>query len=259
MRAVVKGADERSKRWKHTLVLGGLLTGFEVHERRGLSKTLRYSLERAVISAVNQALGDGEVGGEFATNTMCLVLGHCFDLLGLERDKIDVERLLPVMVRMMYFSKEGLHCGYFLSTMDADLVQENNHKFNWSGKSSTFYQVRSMATGPTISSLGTLSRIAAFCVEMVRDTGLLFKVVDDLATFSRSVCIQWRQNKLSELDASEEETYLTEEAMQSTLPLLWQVLKSTMFSTVIIQSALLSRLLGDKRMPASQGVFSQSC
>ena len=259
VRAIVKGADDRSERWKHILVLGGLLTGFEAYERRGLSEKLRRDLERAVVTAANQALNDAEADSEVAPNTICLVLGHCFDLLsGLEKDKLDKEKLLPLLIRMTYFSKEGLHSGYFLGTMDADVLQGNNDKFNWSGKSSTFYHVRWMATGPTVSALGTLSRIAAFYVERVRDTGLLFKVAEDMAIFSRSICIQWRQNKLSELDVTEEDMFLSEEAISTTLPLLWQVLKSTMFSTVIIQGALMSRILGDGSVPASRGKLSQS-
>ena len=254
MRAVVKGADERSEQWKHILVLGGLLTGFEAYERRGLSEKLRKDLERAVVTAANQALNDDKVDDDLATNTTCLVLGHCFDLLGdFEKDKIDIEKLLSPLIKMIYFSREGLQWGYFLGTMDADVVQEDNEKFNWSGKSSTFYQVRWMATGPTMSTLGALSRIAAFCVDRARDTSLLFTVVETVAAFSRSICVQWRQNKLSELDATEEDTFLAEEAIKTTLPLLWQVLKSTMFSVTIIQSALLSRVLGDRSIPTSQG------
>src|SRR6187402_261190 len=36
-RAVVKGLDDRSARWQHLLVIGGVLIGMEGQERQGLS------------------------------------------------------------------------------------------------------------------------------------------------------------------------------------------------------------------------------
>ena len=250
VRAIVKGADDKSARWKHLVVLGGLLTGFEAHERQGLPLKLRELLESAMVTAVNLSLEAEEEGSQKDRLTVLVVLAHSFDLLSPhERMKLNTFRLLPILMSHVYFSKQGLHRGYLLGAIDADIVQGQQNRFNWSERSTSFYQVQLMATGPILSTLGSLSRLAAFCVETVPDTNLVFNVLEDLAVFSRSLSVQWRQNKLSELDPSEEELYLTDEALKRTLPLLWQVLKSAMFSVVIIQSALISRFLRDSRMP----------
>lgn len=88
VRAVVKGADDKSPRWRHLLVIGGLLLGFEGHQRHGLPHSLRSTLESALIKATNLALEvvKGDVGIE--GYCIALVLNHTFDLLS------DVERIL---------------------------------------------------------------------------------------------------------------------------------------------------------------------
>ena len=252
----MKGADDKSARWKHLIVLGGLLTGFEAHERQCLPLKLRELLESAIVTAVNLSLEAEEEGSHQDRLTILIVLAHSFDLLSVhEKLKLNAFRLLPVLMSAVYFSKEGLHRGYFLGTMDSDIVQGKQNKFNWSERSASFYQVQHIATGPILSTLGSLSKLTAFCVESVLDTSLVFNVLDDLTAFSRSLSVQWRQNKLSELDASEEELFLAADALERTLPLLWQVLKSAMFSVVIVQSALISRSLRDPRMPRDKLLY----
>ena len=110
-----------------------------------------------------------------------------------------------------------------------------------------------MTTGPLIASLSSLSRLTAFCVENVPNTDLLSIMITDLSAFTRSLCVQWRQNKLSEIDITEESMYLSEESLRATIPSLWHVLKSTMFAIVIVLRSLLGRVLGDNRMPADSG------
>ena len=255
MKTVVKAADDRSPRWKHTMILGGLLVGFEAQGRNGLSPDLRRLLESAVVTATNLALEDEQNQSELALHTVCLVVGHTFDLLHeVEKRRIDHNRLLPLLTKAIYFSRNGLQWGYFLGTMDADIVQDSN-KFNWSAKSTTFFQVKKIATAPLMTILGSLSRVTAFCAESVSDTNLYFKLVEDVSAFTRTLCVQWQQNKLSEVDVSEETIFLHDEALNTTLPMLWQLLKSTLFSVIIAQTALFSRLLGDRSIPQVQHPF----
>lgn len=47
-----------------------------------------------------------------------------------------------------------------------------------------------------------------------------------------------------------ESIYLSEETLKATIPILWRVLKSIMFTIIIVLRSLLGRLLGDKRIPA---------
>jgi len=252
--AVIKGADDRSPRWRHLLVLGGLLLGLEGQYRQGLSASLRRILENATVTALNLALQEVELSDELAASSIAVVLGHIYDILSPgHRAEIDYDLLLPKLVQGPYFSKEGLHSGYLFSTMDADVAQANGSKFDWSTKSSTFVQLQRVASGPLIASLGSLSRLTAVSVEKVQNVGLLAVMADDLSAFTRSLCIQWRQNKLSEIDVTEEATFLSDETLKNSVPLLWRVLKSSMFGIVVILRSLLGRVIGDVRMPLERG------
>lgn len=193
---------------------------------------------------------------EFAANSIAMVLSHVFDLLSdAEKMNLNHDLLLPILYKASFFAKEGLYSGYFLSTIDADVVQSARTKFDWSAKSSTYVQCQRMATGPLIASLGGMSRLTAFSLENVRDVKLLFTMVKDLMAFTRTLCVQWRQNKLSETDITEEATFLSEETLRTTLPLLWRVLKSSMFAIVIVLRSLLGRVLGDARIPVGGAPF----
>lgn len=254
--AVVKGADDRSPRWRHLCVLTGLLIGFEGRGKQSIPRLLRRKLENATVKAVNLALQEGEASNEVAGNSIGMMLSHVFDLLSDgEKMNLDSNLLLPILIHSPFFSKEGLQYGYFLSTIDSDVVQRRGMKFDWSPKSSTYVQCQRMATGPLIASLGSLSRLIAFCVETVSNMDLLSNMVTDLSAFSRSLCVQWRQNKVSEIDVTEESLYLSEESLKATMPLLWRVLQSTMFAVIIVLRSLLGRVLGDNRMPADGAPF----
>ena len=255
--AVVNGADNKSPRWRHLCVLAGLLIGFEGRGKQNLSKPLRRKLENATVKAVNLALQQGEISDELAGNSIGMVLGHVFELLSdSEKTNLNSDLLLPILVHAPFFSKDGLQYGYFISMIDSDVVQREGMKFDWSPKSSTYIQCQRMATGPLIASLSSLARLTAFCVEAVANTDLLSTLITDLSAFTRSLCVQWRQNKLSEIDITEESIFLSEESLKATVPVLWRVLKSTMFAIIIILKSLLGRVIGDSRMPAESGKSS---
>ena len=252
--AVIKGADAKSPRWRHLCILAGLLTGLEGRGQRNISRSLRRTLESATVKAVNLALHEGEAANEYAANSMAVMLSHVFGLLD-DGAKLNLNHdlLLPILCHAPFFAKEGLYSGYFLSTIDADIIQSGGMQFDWSTRSTTYVQCQRMATGPLIASFGSLSRLIAFSVENVQDVDLLFTMIKNLTNFTRSLCIQWRQNKLSEIDITEEPTFLSEQTRANTLPLLWQVLQSTMFAIVVVLRSLLGRVLGDVKMPAHGG------
>ena len=254
VKAVVKGADDRSPRWKHMLLLGGLLLGFESHERHGLLHSTRLALEQAVVKAGNLALQD-EHQDSLGATTIVLVVSYVFDILSYaEQSLISHNLLLPLIIQSVFFTKGGLNWGYFLGMMDADVVQVADNKFNWSSRSSTFIQVQRLASSPLVATLGPLSRLAAFCIEHMNDAGVEARVTWDLLAFSRSLTVQWRQNKLSEIDITEEQVFLHDKALKRTLPLMWQVLKATMFAIIVMQRSLLGRLLENPLNQVDEGI-----
>lgn len=252
--AVVNGADERSPRWRHLLLLGGVLLGLERHNHQAISTALREKLESAMTSALNLALRELGEGSDRAINALVITTNYVFPVLSdAERNHIDYDLLVPQLCWALFFSGDGLHFGYFLSSMDADIKEDPDRRFGWSSKSSSFEHIKRMTVSPLVASLGSLSQIIAHSVEHLQNVDLLRALIVDVSAFSRSLGVQWRQNKLSEIDAHEEAAFLSAESLQNSLPMLWQTLKSLIFCIIIILRPLLGRILVDRRIPTDDG------
>jgi hypothetical protein len=245
-KAVVKGADDQSPRWRHALVLGAILLGFEEKQKQSLPSQLRSKLESALVTATNLALQVSGADDPIDKYALAFVLNHTFELLtDYNRAQLNYDIVLPVFLEAVFSSKEGLEHGYWLSIIDRDVVEGADRKFTWSARSNTYQIIREIQERPLIASLGPLSRLIAHSVENVSESSLLLPTLDRLAGFARTLSISWRQNKLSEIDVSEELDFLDAEATKSTLPTLWHVLRLSLFATVIILRAVVGNLLGD--------------
>ena len=255
VRAVVAGADKRSQRWKHLVTLGGLLIAIGSLEEQGMdlywASGIRKRIEGALVRAINLALvevrerseADG-LGGQ----TIVLVLNHTFGCLShVERAQIDYDLLLPVLIGTAYFSSEGFQSAYFMGGLNLD-IKMKGAKMDWEARSSSFRQVEAIMARPLVSSMGPLSRIIAHAVENVRDPWVIQTMMDDLASFARALTTQWRQISFSEIDPAEEATFLEEEALHKTVPLLWNLLKAALFATTITLRGVMIRTLGDKTL-----------
>ncbi|KAF7919204.1 uncharacterized protein EAE98_009524 [Botrytis deweyae] len=244
-RSVIKGADERSPRWQHLLVIAGVLLGMENGGRHGLSSGLRSTLERALVTAANLALENPMRDGILAAESVVLALNHAFPLLsdGV-RAGLNYDSLVMIMVRSVT-ALEGYQDGIFLQYIDADVKQVPGDKFDWSSKSSSFLQLQKQASSPILSSMGPLSRLIAYAIENMTNSLLAIEIREHLLSFSGRLLEGWKRNKLSEIDPSEEATFLTPETLQMTAPVLWQVLKSAMFATVVILQGLMGRTMLD--------------
>jgi len=259
VKAVIKGADDRSPRWMHLMVIAGLLLGFEGQDRQGLSRSMRRTVEDALVKALNLALQDGKDGEELGAHCITLVLNDTFELLtDLDRSKIHYDRLLPVLVGSAFFSQEGYQSTYFLANVDMDVIQTTGNKFTWSDQSSSFRQLSDMTSRPLLSAMGPLSRLVSHVVEHVRDPWLVQVMMDDLARFAKTLATLWRQNKISEVDASEEPVFFDDLTLTKTLPVLWRVLRSALFATAIIIRGVLGRVLGDAMLAADEGTHDVS-
>ncbi|KAK1141490.1 hypothetical protein N8T08_009030 [Aspergillus melleus] len=253
VKAVVSGADDKSPRWRHVLLIGGLLLGFEGQNRQGLSWNVRKKVEMALVTAAQLALEELNPDNEIEGLCITMVLNYSFELLSdYERTMINYDRLLPVLMQSVYSSSEGLEGGYFLGTVDKDIVEAAGKRFQWPEHSITFARVTAISSSPLVSALGPLSRLISHAVENVRDSGLVARSVDHLADFVRTLMVQWRQNKLSEVDRAEEAEFLDVESLKSTIPSLWKLLRNCLYSVVIVLRAVLGRVLNDHVLAANR-------
>ncbi|KAL8962102.1 MAG: hypothetical protein Q9193_001450, partial [Seirophora villosa] len=242
--AVIEGVRAASPRSRHTLVFAGLLQGLTSQRPYPISRSLRTALQDALVVAANLGLRDGSQGTISIDVGLILAVSLAFESLD-QRHKASLEHdlLLPVLSSALFFSDDGLHQGYFLSTIDSDVVEGLGQKFHWSTESSSYQQLRSMASSPLIAALGSLSRLAAFSIGQTQNLAVLTRLIQDVCEFSRSLSIQWRQNKLSEVDPSEEMLFLSDETLRSSVPFLWRILQTSMFAIVIILASCTERFL----------------
>lgn len=257
--AVVKGASAASPRSRHVLAFTGLLRGLGVHGRNGMSTGLHTKMQDTLTAATNLSLQESSQRTNVIEPGLIMAVSLVFDTLDRQhKTSLDHDLLLPMLVSTVLFSDDGLRQGYFLSMIDADIVEGAGGKFHWSTDSVSCRQLLSLASIPLVAALGRLSRLAAFSIEQVKDITILARLMQDLHEFSRSLSIQWRQNKLSEIDASEEMMYLSDETLRTPVPLLWRVLRTTMFSVVVILTSCMRRLLNDGFQGGFEGWFFET-
>lgn len=253
IKAVVAGADGRSRRWKHVIVLGGLLIGMASLEEQGAelywAAALRTSIERALVDATNLALVDVRERSEadgLGGHTITLVLNHAFGCINhLEAAQLDYHLLLPVLIGTAFYSTEGFQTAYFLAGLHLDVSLAPNGKLDWPATSTSFRHVDAILARPLVAAMGPLSRLIAHAVEATESPWIVQTIVDDLASFSRALTTQWRQTKLSDIDSTHEPARLEEEALHKTTPRLWNLLKAALFATTVILRGVFTRTLRD--------------
>lgn len=250
-RAVVKGADDRSARWQHLLVLTGVLIGFEGNDRRTLSRSLRNTLQQAVVVAANLALRSHAEDGPLAEAAIVMALNYAFPLLTPHHQaQLDCDVLLPVMLWAML--REGCGDGLFLQDIARDVTQTvgggGGGGCSWPQHAPSFAMLVELDRRPVMSNMGPLAKMAAFAATHAKDTSIVLQAQEDLVLFSHKLLDAWAKNRLSGVEYGLASAQLTPETLQATWPVLWQVLRKIMFGVVATLQAIVARSLLDPRM-----------
>lgn len=246
-RAVVQGADERSSRWQHLLVLAGIFMGFEGNGRQSLGGSMRRTLESAVVTAANLALHSLDREPPVARAATVLALNWAFPLMSeLASEGLDCDALLPVALDAMV-GAAGLQGGLFVGPIGAD-VREVGGRLDWPDTSRSFNGIQDVASKPLVETAGPLSRLVAYAVERARNHRLVLQAQDDLLAFTSTLLAQWSNVKLSEVEISQDGLLLTEATLQTTWPTLWRFFTNTLFAVVAILRAVTARSLLDPQL-----------
>lgn len=260
-RAIVKGADDRSRRWQHLLVLTGVLMGMEGNDKRALSRSLRNTLETAVVTAANLAFDQHMADGPLAGPSIVMSLNFAFPLLSdFHRTQINCNALLPVAIRSVT-GEEGFRGAQFLEAIGREAVETPGNIISWPATSSSFNALRDMDQRPLVGNLGPLCKLAGFAIQNATDTRVVLEAQESLLLFSRRVLDTWQHMACSDIDPATEGSRLSLETLQQTWPVLWQVLKKLLFGIVAVLQPMVSRSLLDPNMfndGAAPGIATKS-
>jgi len=247
-RAVIGGADDRSARWQHLLVLTGVLMGLEGNNRRGLSGKTRATLEQGLVAAANLALAADARQDTLPSLAVVLALNYAFPLLSDgARATVDCDTLLPLAARAMT-GPEGFHGGAILDAINLESSVANK-KLHWSSMARSFAELQLLDSKPLVSAAGPLSKLLAYAAQHARDPRALLDLQDLLCSFSGELAERWSASaKLSGFDLSLEAAFLSSETAQKTWPLLWQFLKKMLYATVLVLQAVVARSLVDAHL-----------
>lgn len=244
-RAVVKGADDKSRRWQHLLVLTGVLMGFEAEDRRGLSSSLRNTLEGAVVTAANLALEQQAVDGPVASGSIVLALNYVFPLLSaFHQSQLNSDTLLPTILWAIT-DVEGFRGGDFLDAIIRDAGGAGDAIIHWPPHAISHVEMQRMDQRPLMNIMGPLSKLAAFAVHNASDFRVVVQAQEQLLGFSKKLLDAWSRGPFQNIDPMEESTRLGLETFQTTWPALWQLLRKALFGIVAVLQPIVSRSLLD--------------
>lgn len=249
-RAVAQGADDRSERWKHLLVLTGTLMGMESEDRRALSRGLRATLEQAVVTAANLALEDSNKRmvhtGELGSNAVMLAISFVFPVLSdHHKQMLNCNLVLPAAVRAMT-GPEGFQDGDFLRSISAGNVA--GHETFYRASPSSFAQVQQLEAQPLPQNMGPLSRLAAFAVQHAADYRVVLESQERLLVFTAGLLERWRHCPFSSVDISTEAAVLPPDMIRGPWEMLWRLLKKIMYTVVATIQPIIGRCLLDPRL-----------
>lgn len=246
-RAVVKGADERSSRWQHLLVLAGIFMGFEGNGRQSLSGGMKRTLEGAVVTAANLALHSLDREPPVARAAIVLALNWAFSLMSdFAKEGVECDALLPLAVEAMV-GDAGYQGGFFLGPIGSD-VRQVDQRLDWPEASGSFMALKSFESKPLVETAGPLSNLVAYAIQNAKDYRLVLQAQDDLLAFTATLLAQWSNIRLSDVELSEEGIFLTENTLQTTWPTLWRLLTHVLFAVIAILRAVTARSLLDPRL-----------
>ncbi|KAI1777607.1 peroxin 8 [Hypoxylon cercidicola] len=242
-RAVAKGADDRSSRWQHVLVLAGILMGMEAEDRGSLSRSLRSTLEQAVVTAANLSLQNPLQTGPLGRGAVVLALTYAFPLLSHPaRQLVNGNALLPALIEAM-LGEEGFQHGDFVSAIGNDIAP--GQRISWHGHTPSAARLQKLESRPLAQNMGPLSRLASFTVQHATDSNIVLRAHEQLLSFTTGLLDKWSRCPLSAVDLSTQAALLSPETQQGPYPMLWQLLKKILYAVVATLQAIVGRSLLD--------------
>ncbi|KAL8388622.1 hypothetical protein RB595_009107 [Gaeumannomyces hyphopodioides] len=260
-------AGGQTDRWKHLLVLVGLLSAIQSADaadaatipdaarERAADYRLdtKVQLEHGVAKAINIGLGQfGQIEDTsqrlLAQAAMTLTVAHACPLLTetSSRYVLNLDALVPVALHAVTHHKEGLQNCAFMGGIGADAVFDQANRLHWPGTSKSFEDVQRVAANPLVGALGSLSKVLALAVSHTGSTEVIDMVLSDLFAISTGLSWSWGATRLSELE--HDPAGLSAATREQTLPVLLQLQRNVMYACVVVLRAIVARAVWDLKL-----------
>jgi len=115
-------------------------------------------------------------------------------------------------------------------------------KLTWPSKSNSFLELQERTARPLFVSMSNLANLAGSAIKATHDVRTVHALLDSIQQFSHSVASQWKTNRLSSVPMPEEVRLVDEQSLKVTIPVVWQILKLVLFTTIIILQGLITRI-----------------
>ncbi|CAK7217740.1 hypothetical protein SCUCBS95973_003247 [Sporothrix curviconia] len=287
-RAVAQGADAKSPRWRHLLVLVGVLLGLEGSDRQALSRSRRAALEQGVVAAANLALAESagpspsptalrqhhphsnNDDAELCRYAVVMGLNYAFPLLS-EHARVGLQGdlLLPAIVDVLA-GPFGFDGGRILDAIATDPLVTRTPSpplttssaggvLQWPEASASFQYLRRRETQQAVSivaSAGPLAAMAAFAVERAASPQAALHALDGLLALADAAGARWANARVLHMPPTVPDAaslLMSGETAHTTWPLLWQHLKKILYAAAVVLQAIVGRSLLD-RVLASDAV-----
>lgn len=94
--------------------------------------------------------------------------------------------------------------------------------------------------------MSALASLAATCVREAKSPGSIHVLLDRLNEFTGTLTAQWSMTRLSGVSQVDEPRLIDKESRRATIPVVLQILKMVLFTTVVVVGEVSSRLVREE-------------
>ena len=157
------------------------------------------------------------------------------------------QALTGAILPAMFLSQDGYQTGDFLRQIDRSVPLANKPSKLPVVPS---FSLKEFLARPFIMNMGGLARLAAASMDSSADAETINGVLSVLATYSRSLVSIWRETQLSTLP---DNAIISHDPVQTNTAQLWQLLKASLFSAVVVLESVVRALLHSHQMTRNNG------
>ena len=117
---------------------------------------------------------------------------------------------------------------------------------SWPPKSNSLLELQRRLSRPLFTSMSTLAHLAATCVREAKSPGSIHVLLDRLNEFTGTLTAQWSMTRLSGVSQVDEPRLIDKESRRATMPVVLQILKMVLFTTVVVVGEVSSRLVREE-------------